>query len=150
MSDLIYKVHSNGNFIEQVYRDQWVWTMGAQLQATERVAFRIGYGYNTNPMRDAVTTSAGGVPLPDGIPALRYVQSQFASVSMHRLTAGFGFSDVLPGIDLDVFGGGMFENSANLGTTTVSLEGYWVGAGLTWRFGRGACEDLDVADDWCR
>jgi hypothetical protein len=32
--------------------------------------------------------------------------------------------------------------------TTASLASYWVGAGFTWRFGRGACEELPVSDKW--
>jgi hypothetical protein len=37
---------------------------------------------------------------------------------------------------------GMFGASQDFvgGAVTSSLESYWLGAGLTWHFGRGACE----------
>ena len=46
--------------------------------------------------------------------------------------------------------GGMLRESQQYGAITSSnLESYWIGAGITWRFGRGACERLPIADDWC-
>ncbi len=82
--------------------------------------------------------------------AMRYVQGQFAAISQHRLTGGVGIRDVLPGLDLDLYAGGMFKNSGRYGHTIASLEGYWVGAGLTWRFGRGACpcQCQNVPNQW--
>jgi long-chain fatty acid transport protein len=48
-------------------------------------------------------------------------------------------ADVLPGVDLDLMAGGMFRDEEQLGAyTTTAIESYWIGAGLTWRFGRGA------------
>jgi long-chain fatty acid transport protein len=79
---------------------------------------------------------------------VRYVQGQFAAVSQHRLTGGVGVLDVLPGMDFDLFAGGMFEGTDQFAGTIASVESYWLGAGITWRFGRGACERLPVADDW--
>jgi hypothetical protein len=42
----------------------------------------------------------------------------------------------------------MFENSDTFSTTTATIESYWLAFGLTWRFGRGACERLPVPDHW--
>ena len=48
----------------------------------------------------------------------------------------------MPGVDLDIMGGGMFRDSEQLGPfTNTSIESYWVGLGLTWRFDRGSCGD---------
>jgi long-chain fatty acid transport protein len=45
---------------------------------------------------------------------------------------------VLPGLDFDAFAGGMFQASQQLGNfTNVSVESYWIGVGLTWRFNSG-------------
>ena len=45
-------------------------------------------------------------------------------------------ADVLPNIDMDMMAGGMFPDAEQLGSfTTTSIESYWVGVGLTWRFG---------------
>ncbi len=147
--DVLYKRYSEADFFQAIYTDQWVFQFGAQYELNRRVRLRAGYAYNENPMRDAVLGGAGGVVPPDGIPAIRYVQGQFAAISQHRITGGIGCRDILPGIDLDLSAGGMFENSDTFSTTTASIEGYWLAIGLTWRFGRGACERLPVPDHWC-
>ena len=56
---------------------------------------------------------------------------------------------MLPGVDFDLFAGGMFDASLSFagGAVVSSLESYWIGAGLTWRFGRGACEYGDWTED---
>lgn len=146
--DVLYKRHSEADFLRSLYKNQWAFTVGSQYQLNSRVRLRMGYGYNQNPMRDAQVTSIGGVPVPDGIPGLRYIQGQFASVSQHRVTAGIGMQDILPGIDFDLFAGGMLKNSDQFASTIASLEGYWAGAGFTWRFGRGSCECLSVPNEW--
>ena len=55
--------------------------------------------------------------LPDGVPALRYIQGQFAAISQHRITVGIGHADVLPGLDFDLFAGGMFKNTDQFAVT---------------------------------
>lgn len=146
--DVLYKQHSKADFLGDIYTDQWVYQFGAQYAVNERVRVRLGYAYNENPMRPAVLDSLGGVPLPDGVPALRYVQGQFAAISQHRLTGGVGIRDLLPGLDFDLFAGGMFENTDRFASTIASIESYWVGAGITWRFGRGASECLHTPNEW--
>jgi long-chain fatty acid transport protein len=56
--------------------------------------------------------------------------------------------DVLPGIDFDLFFGAMFEDSQRFGASAASIESYWLGAGLTWRFGRGSGCDEVAANCW--
>ena len=85
--------------------------------------------------------SVGGVPLPGS--GVNYVQAQFAAIPQHRVTGGVGLIDLLPGLDMDIFAGGMFRTSQTFGTTTATVQSYWVGAGLTWHFGRGAIEHGD-------
>lgn len=146
--DFVFKRHSDADFLQAIYKDQWLVQLGSQYSVNDRVRLRAGYAWNDNPMRGAAITSIGGVPLPDGIPALRYVQGQFAAISQHRITGGIGLRDALPGVDMDLFAGGMFEASDRFADTVASVESYWIGFGLTWRFGRGACEDLGIPDDW--
>ncbi|MEZ6073577.1 MAG: hypothetical protein R3C10_25695 [Pirellulales bacterium] len=133
--DVLLKQYSDADFLGNIYNDQWVYQFGMQYTLSPRTKLRLGYSYNENPMAGAQVTSIGGVPLPDGVPALRYVQGQFAAVSQHRFTAGVGRSDVLPGIDLDLLAGGMFEGDDTLAGTNVSVKSYWIGAYFTWRFG---------------
>jgi long-chain fatty acid transport protein len=146
--DAIYKQHSKADFLRAIYKDQWVYQLGAQYAVNCRTRLRFGYAYNDNPMCEPVVDSVGGVPLPDGVPGVRYVQGQFASICQHRLTGGVGLRDVLPGVDFDLLAGYMFHNSDRLADTLASVEGYWLGAGITWRFGRGACERLPVPTEW--
>jgi long-chain fatty acid transport protein len=62
-----------------------------------------------------------------------------AITSPHRISAGIGVQDVLPGVDFDTFAGGMFHDFEQLGPfTSSSIESYWVGLGLTWRCGEAA------------
>lgn len=134
--DAIYKVHSEADFLKAIYKDQWAVQIGSQFAATERVRLRLGYAYNENPMKGAQPVSIGGVTLPDGVPAVRYVQGQFAAITQHRITAGVGVRDMLPGIDFDLFAGHAFEATDHFAATTVNVSGnYWVGFGTTWRFG---------------
>jgi len=61
-----------------------------------------------------------------------------------------GVMNVLPGANLDVMAGGMFRDTERLGNfTTTSILSYWIGLGLTWQFGRGACCRPDVRESWC-
>jgi long-chain fatty acid transport protein len=143
-ADVLYKVHSDADFLRAIYTDQWVFQLGAQYAVTPRMRLRLGYAYNENPMRDASAVTIGGVTLPDGVPSLRYIQGQFAAISEHRITGGMGVRDVLPGLDLDLFAGGMFEEDDQFASTIASVESYWAGIGMTWRFGRGAVE----CGDW--
>jgi long-chain fatty acid transport protein len=133
--DVIFKDYSDADFLGAIYEDQWVYQTGLQYTFGPKVKLRLGYSYNTNPMRAAQVTSIGGVPVPDGIPGLRYIQGQFAAIPQHHLTGGIGIANVLPGIDMDMLAGGMFEAEEQFATTIASVESYWVGSYFTWRFG---------------
>lgn len=149
--DVLYKQWSQSDLFRQIYNDQWVYQFGAQYSLTPRTRLRIGYAYNQNPMKSASASSVDGITLPDGIPGTRYIQGQFAAITQNRLTVGIGVRDVLlPGMDFDVFAGYAFAASDTLATTTVSInDAYWVGAGMTWRFGAGTsiCAAPDCGPD---
>ena len=72
---------------------------------------------------------------------VQYIEALFAAIPQDRITGGVSVRDVLPGVDLDLFAGGMFEESQTFGVTTATVESYWVGTGVTWRFGRGGCSE---------
>lgn len=141
-ADVLYKVHSQADTLDALYKDQWAVQIGGQFAATERVRFRLGYAWNENPMKEAQPTSIGGITLPNGVPAVRYVQGQFAAITQHRITVGVGVRDVLPNIDFDLFAGRAFDEADQFAATTVNISNnYWVGFGTTWRFGARACND---------
>jgi long-chain fatty acid transport protein len=123
------------DFWKSVYRNQWVMQLGAQYTLNERIRLRAGYVYAQNPIDDNVGSTIGGIVVPGGNPAVKYTQAQFGVINENRMTVGCGVSDIMPGIDLDVLAGGMPRAHHSFGATRVNLESYWLGAGLTWRFG---------------
>jgi len=139
-ADVLYLQWKSAELFQSIYRNQWVMQLGTQYSVTPRTKLRAGYALAQNPLDADVGTSVSGIPVPGGIPAVKYLQAQFAVVNQHRLSLGAGVSDVLPGLDMDVLAGGMFPATEQLGDiTSVSVNSYWIGAGLTWRYGRGAC-----------
>ena len=139
-ADILYKEWSQSQLFGQVYNNQWVVQLGGQYELTSQIRVRLGYAWNQNPLSGPVTTNIAGISLPDGIPAARYVQAQFAAITQNRITTGLGIRDFMfPGVDLDVFLGYAFNASDRLAATTVNIhDNYWLGGGLSWRFGAGA------------
>lgn len=136
-ADALFLDWDSAALFKSIYKPQWVMQLGAQYRATDKVKLRAGYALAENPIDDSFGTSIGPVQVPGGIPAVKYVQSQFAIVNEHRMSAGFGYSDVIPGLDFDAFAGGMFPATAFLGNATrVDICSYWAGVGFTWHFDR--------------
>lgn len=144
-ADVLYKRYSQADFFRAIYDDQWVFQVGSQFTVNPRLRVRLGYADAENAMRDLPGTEVGGV-VP---PSVEYVQAQFAAINKHRLSGGVGVRDILLGVDLDIFAGGMFDASQTFGTTTASVSSYWIGAGLTWRFQRGTCSESCAPVESC-
>ncbi len=148
-ADLLYKLWDNCDTFDIVYDNQFAVQLGSQL-SVGKYRFRSGYVWAQNPMDQAPGPAIGGVVEPGGIRAIRYTQGLLAVTSQHRISGGVGVQNVLPGIDLDMMAGGMFKDSEQLGEfTSTSIESYWIGGGLTWRFGRGACGGTGAPNQWC-
>jgi long-chain fatty acid transport protein len=139
-ADALFLDWRSAALFKSIYRGQWVMQLGTQYRATDRVKLRLGYALAQNPINDAVGTRVGPIEVPGGIPAVKYLQSQFAIINEHRMAAGIGVSDLLMrGLDFDAFAGGMFPAGESLGDATyVSVESYWIGVGFTWHFDRPA------------
>jgi long-chain fatty acid transport protein len=147
--DLVYKLWDQAALYQAVYDNQFVVQLGSQFSAG-RLRLRSGYVWAENPMDKTPNISLGGVVQPGGIAAVYYTEGLLAITSQHRITAGIGIVDALPGVDFDLMAGGMFHDSEQLGPfTTTSISSYWVGAGLTWRFSRGSCCPTGAPDSWC-
>lgn len=138
--DAVYQQYTETAMFGELFNDQWAFQFGAQYALNDRVRLRLGYAWNENPMRDSVGDRLGGVLPPGAIDHVRYIEALFAAIPQDRITCGVSVRDVLPGVDLDLLAGGMFEQSQTFGITTATVESYWVGTGITWRFGRGSCE----------
>jgi long-chain fatty acid transport protein len=144
--DVVYKLWDDTALFGAVYDKQWVVQLGTQY-TRGRYRLRAGYVWAENPIDDTPDMNVGGVV--QDLAGVRYTQGLLAITSQHRITFGVGVVDLLPGIDLDLMAGGMFRDTQQLGEfTTTSIESYWVGAGITWRFGRGACCGTSAPDAW--
>ncbi|PAY15307.1 hypothetical protein CKO51_32495 [Rhodopirellula sp. SM50] len=130
-ADVLYKNWDDATFFRALYKDQWAFQFGAQYIASQRLKLRLGYAFNEDPTRDAVPGTIGGVIPVGGIPAVEYVQGQFAAIAQHRLTGGVGITDLVPNMNFDVTLGGVFENEKSFGDTTAELDGYFVAFGFT-------------------
>ncbi|MGC3968170.1 MAG: hypothetical protein QM775_12610 [Pirellulales bacterium] len=135
-ADFLIKEYSDAALFDAMYRNQAVFQFGAQY-SLQRLRLRAGYVYAQNPLKTITSTEAGGVVPPGGLPAVEYVQEQLAAINRNRISFGIGMVDVIPGLDVDFYAGGMFREAAQLGAfTNVNVESYWVGFGTTYRFGR--------------
>ena len=145
--DVLYKNWDNADLYKSVYDNQWVVQLGSQY-TMGNYRLRAGYAWAQNPLDANPGPNLGGVIEPGGLPAVRYTQGLLAITSQHRISAGIGMTDVLPGVDMDLMAGGMFRDNEQLGSATqTSIQSYWVGFGLTWRFGRGSCGNSECATD---
>lgn len=132
--DALFKQWEEADLFDAVYRNQWALQFGSQY-SIGRLRLRSGYCYAQNPLKPATPVSVGGITLPGGVPAIQYLDAQFANVIQNRITAGVGIVDLKPGLDFDIHAGGGFKESAQLGTTNINIESWWVGLGMTYRFG---------------
>ena len=145
--DVLYKMWDETQLYGAVYDNQWVVQLGSQY-SLGRVRLRAGYTWAENPIDQTPDLNVGGIPLGN-LPSVRYSQALVAVTNQHRISAGIGIVDALPGIDMDLMAGGMLPDSEQLGAlTTTTVQSYWIGLGMTWRFGRGSCPNaVDVAAD---
>lgn len=149
-ADLLYKNWDATDLYGSVYDDQWVLQLGAQY-TMGMYKLRLGYAWAENPIDPNPGPNLGGVVEPGGLPAVRYTQGLLAITGQHRISGGVGISDVLPGVDMDIMAGGMFHDTEQLGPSTqTSVVSYWLGAGMTWRFGRGSCCSTCDLDGVCQ
>lgn len=147
--DVLYKLWDEADLYQAIYDNQWVMQFGTQY-THGRYRLRAGYVWAKNPVDQSPGMNLGGVVQPGDLAAVRYSQGLLAITSPHRISFGVGVADVLPGIDLDMMAGGMFRDTEQLGEyTTTSIESYWIGFGLTWRFGRGGTCGSSAPDSWC-
>lgn len=152
MADVMYKLWKSAEFWGDIYEDQMVYTIGAQLTRGPW-RYRLGYGYQDDPTKEDATapignltqinSSFGVIPLSD--PVIQYVQAtQSETIYQHRLTVGLGYYGFLgmPGLDLNTHFGWQFAEERDYGTGSLSGGGHthaevysWhAGFGLTWKF----------------
>jgi long-chain fatty acid transport protein len=133
-ADLYYKLWENVPLWEDVYVNQWAFALGAQF-TRGKTKYRLGYSYNTNPLNHSVGDNLDGFPV--GQSAVQLFQAaSTATINQHRITAGIGRQGFLvPCLDLDLFAGGLLSASDEFGDSAASVAAYYIGTGLTWRYG---------------
>ncbi len=110
----------------------------------------MGYVWAENPIDLIPGNSPGEVVQSEDLAAVRYSQGLMGVTNQHRITGVIDIQDFLPGIDVDMMAGGMFRDTEQLGASiTTSIASYWLGGGMTWRFGRGLCDRLNIPNHWC-
>lgn len=137
-ADVYYKLWEDAAGFGDLFVNQWAFALGAQL-TQGRLKYRAGYSYNTNPINHDVGESFSGLPLlQDRLYVLQ--ASETAVINQHRLTAGIGVEDfVFRGLNFDVFAGALLKATDDFGPhTTASVAAYYLGGGLTWRYGLGS------------
>ena len=139
-ADVYYKLWDNAPLWQDVFVNQWAFAVGAQL-TRGKLKYRLGYSYNTDPINHSVGGNLDGFPV--GQDAVQLFQaSSTATISQHRITAGIGRQGFLvPNLDLDVFAGGLLNAHDEFGDSQASVAVYYVGMGLTWRYG-DCCRQL--------
>jgi long-chain fatty acid transport protein len=145
-ADVMYKNWANAEFWKDIYVDQWIFSMGAQLTQGPW-EFRAGYGYADDPTRDKtdgigqLNNVCAGLPtsctvIPANVPGdpsfggdagravTEYLMAAQAEVIYeHRLTAGVGYKGFLaPFLDLDMHVARQFSKSRDYGSTATFGE----------------------------
>jgi long-chain fatty acid transport protein len=148
-ADLVYKFWEDASLFDAVYNNQFVVQLGAQYTMS-RAKLRFGYVYAEDAMIDVAGNVIAGATPPGAANAIQYIQGLAPNFNQHRISGGFGIPNILPGIDMDVFAGGMLKGEDTFGLTSASVKSYYIGGGMTWRFGRGSgCESCELApNNW--
>ena len=142
--DFGYLEWSDADFFGAFWDDQFTVQAGVQYTTLRGCKLRMGYTYAEDVSRDVIAPEIGGI-VPQA--PVDYISALFPNINEHRISGGLGM-EILPGVEVDLFAGGMFEDSRAFTDTAVSVVSYWVGFGTTWRFGRGACGSDRVCDLW--
>lgn len=162
-ADLMYKNWGNAEFWQDVYVDQWIFSMGGQYTMGPW-EFRAGYGYADDPTRESTdglsqlpnvcaglcngANNSAVIPTGNSVVGqgvtelLQAAQTQV--IYRHRVTAGFGYQGFLaPFLDLDAHVGYQLEEDRGYGNagsafgenhTRAEVSSWHTGFALTWHF----------------
>jgi long-chain fatty acid transport protein len=133
-ADIYFKDWEDAALWKDVWVNQWAVAVGTQL-TRDKMKYRLGYSWNSNPTNHNVGTSFVGIPVLQS--QLQFYQAAILpAVNQNRITGGIGRQDfLLPGMDLDLFAGGMLPASDTFGPhNSASLAVYYIGLGMTWRY----------------
>jgi long-chain fatty acid transport protein len=72
-ADALYIQWKTADLFQDIYRNQWVMQLGAQYRVSQRVRLRAGYELAQIPIDPNTGNSVAGIPVPGGIPAVKYL-----------------------------------------------------------------------------
>jgi long-chain fatty acid transport protein len=140
-ADIIYKDWSSADLYKDFFRDQTVFSLGAQL-TTGAAKWRVGYSHARDPIKRHVGNTIGGdtglgfngVTVPLSPPVIQYFQATNAEpIWEDQISAGFGYQ-LTDKISADTHVAFALNNKQTIGSTRVEASAWQVGVGLTWSF----------------
>lgn len=140
-ANVIWKNWEKADFYGDIYEDQTVFALGAQLQQGN-LKWRVGYSYADSPIKDGVGSNvgeatallAGGSTVALNPVLVQYLQATNAEVVWkHQITAGLGYA-VNNNFSIDLHVAAALEEDEQIGATNVEAGAWQLGAGLNWRF----------------
>ncbi|HEY9098908.1 MAG TPA: outer membrane protein transport protein [Thiobacillus sp.] len=140
-ADVIWKNWEDAKFYKDIYENQTIVALGAQL-TQGKAKWRVGYSHVNGPMKSNVGSNVGeatslahnGTNIPLTPSLVRYLQATNAEVIWQdQVTAGFGY-ELTKNIQLDTHVGMALSKQETIGNTKVDAKAWQVGAGLTWKF----------------
>lgn len=140
-ADVIWKNWEGAKFYKDIYDNQIVLALGAQL-TQGKAKWRVGYSHVNSPIKSNVGSNVGeatslaynGTNIPLTPSLVRYLQATNAEVIWkNQVTAGFGY-ELNKNIALDTHAGVALSRDETIGNTSVNAKAWQVGAGLTWKF----------------
>ncbi len=144
-ADVYYKLWDDAALWKDVFVNQWVFAVGTQYTAGS-YKYRLGYAYNTDIINHNVGSNLDGFPVGQQNVFL-FQAGSTPLVYQNRLTFGVGREGLfVPNLDVDLFAGLLFKSSGNFGPdTSASLAMYYVGLGMTWKFGDCSSRPCDFS-----
>ncbi|MHB1085125.1 MAG: OmpP1/FadL family transporter [Thiobacillus sp.] len=140
-ADVIWKNWEGAKFYKDIYENQTIVALGAQL-TQGKAKWRVGYSHVNGPMKSNVGSNVGeatslgynGANIPLTPSLVQYLQATNAEVIWQdQVTAGFGY-ELNKNIRMDTHVGVALSRDETIGNTSVDAKAWQVGAGLTWNF----------------
>jgi long-chain fatty acid transport protein len=140
-ADVIWKNWAGAKFYKDIYKDQTVVALGAQL-TQGKAKWRVGYSHVNSPIKGSVGSNVGeatslgvnGVSVPLTPSLVRYLQATNAEVIWtDQVTLGFGY-ELTKNMQMDTHIGTALSRDETIGNTQVNGKAWQIGAGLTWQF----------------
>ena len=126
---------------EDIWDNQVISALGGQYM-TGDWALRLGYAYATDLQKDDVgggigdldTLNVGGQTVPVNEPLIQFVQATLTQPYwQQQVSAGVGYA-FTENIRIDVQAGYAFDGDRRIGGTSLEVNEFQAGAGVTWNY----------------